>query len=424
MYRYCKRVAGMLCVAALALVVGLCARSNAVELTMYFNPVEVPIIKQVVADWEDKTGHKVTILASPASSSDGLALFQQQLAAGTSDVDLYCIDSIWPGLIGDHLMDLKDFNSPVIAEHIPSVVGAYTVGGRVVGLPLFLDAGMMYYRTDLLEKYGKPVPDTWQELTATAKHILDEERKTGNQQLWGLVFQGRAYEGLTCAALEWLDSFGGGTIVDGDGKITVNNPRAVEALREAASWIGTISPDGVLNYAEEEARGVFQSGNSVFMRNWPYAWALAQREESPVQGKIGIMPVPKGGIGEKSTGALGGWGMAISKYTKNPEVSADLLFYLTGKEGQKKFSILGTYTPSIVELFSDPDIKKANPVAILDVFMNAVPRPSAVTRTKYNRVSSEFYNAVHSVLSKKATPEDALKTLEGNLRRVARGGWR
>lgn len=419
-----KRSIGILYLAIFALVVGVCASARAVELTVYFNPVEVPIIKQVIADWEAKTGHKVNILASPASSSDSLALFQQQLAAGTPDVDLYLIDSIWPGLIGDHLVDLKPLNSQAVSEHIPSVVNAYTVAGRVVGLPLLLDAGMMYYRTDLLEKYNRSVPETWQELTDTAKHILAEERNAGNKQLWGLVFQGRAYEGLTCAALEWLDSFGGGTIVDNDGKITVNNPHAVEALKEAASWIGTISPEGVLNYAEEEARGVYQSGNSVFMRNWPYAWALVQKEDSPVHGKTGIMPIPRGGAGEKSTAALGGWGLAISKYTRHQDVAADLLFYLTGKEGQKKFSILGTYTPSIIELFDDPDIKNANPVAILEVFMNAVPRPSAVTGTRYNRVSNEFYNAVHTVLSKGATPEDALKTLEANLRRIARGGWR
>ncbi|MCC8166288.1 MAG: ABC transporter substrate-binding protein [Planctomycetes bacterium] len=283
---------------------------------------------------------------------------------------------------------------------------------------------MVYYRTDLLEKYNKPVPETWQELTDTAAFIQNAERQAGNTNIWGFVFQGRAYEGLTCNALEWLASHGGGTIVDTDGKVTVNNPNAVQALREAASWVGSITPEGVLNYAEEEARGVFQSGNAVFMRNWPYCWALAQQEASPVMGKIGILPVPKGGDGEKSTGALGGWGMAVSRYSKNIDVATDLLFYLTGREGQKKFSILGTYTPSIVKLFDDPDINQANPVAILDVFMNAVPRPSAVTGSKYNRVSSEFYNAVHQVLSKSATPEDALKTLEANLRRVGRGGWR
>ena len=71
-----------------------------------------------------------------------------------------------------------------------------------------------------------------------------------------------------------------------DGSITVNNDKAAAALELAASWVGDIAPEGVLNYAEEESRGVFQSGNAVFMRNWPYAWALGNRPDSPISGKI------------------------------------------------------------------------------------------------------------------------------------------
>ena len=101
----------------------------------------------------------------------------------------------------------------------------------------------------------------------------------------GFVFQGKAYEGLTCDALEWVASFGGGTIVDPTGKVTINNPQAVKAIDTAAGWIKTIAPEGVLNYSEEETRGVFQSGHAVFMRNWPYAWPLAQSPDSPGQGQ-------------------------------------------------------------------------------------------------------------------------------------------
>ncbi|MCC8165798.1 MAG: ABC transporter substrate-binding protein [Planctomycetes bacterium] len=419
-----SRISSTRCVLALLAAVFLLAGSvRAAQLTMYVNPIEAPYVTECVNEWMRQTGNEVTILTGPASSSDVLALYQQQLAAGTSDVDIYEVDVIWPGLLANHLLDLLPYSEGREKLHTAPVIANNTVGGRLVAMPLYLDAGMMYYRKDLLDKYNKPIPATWPELTATAKAIVDAERAAGNQRLWGLVFQGRAYEGLTCTALEWIDAYGGGTIVDADGKITVNNPAAVQALREAAGWIGTITPEGALNYAEEESRGVFQSGDSVFMRNWPYAWALAEEEGSPVKGKIGIMPVPAGGPGGKSTGALGGWGLAVSKYSKNPELAADLLFYLTSAEGQKKFSLLGTYTPSVVSLFSDPEIQAKNPVAILEVFNNAVPRPAGVTGAKYNRVSSEFYNAVHSVLSKKSTPEDALRSLEASLRRVSRGGW-
>ncbi len=160
------------------------------------------------------------------------------------------------------------------------------MNGKLVALPIFTDAPALYYRTDLLEKHGASVPTTWEELTATAQMIQDAERAEGNAEIWGFVWQGNAYEGLTCNALEWIKSFGGGQIVEPDGTISVNNEQAAAALTLAASWVGTISPDGVLAYQEEEARGLWQTGNAVFMRNWPYAYGLGNGDDSAVKGPV------------------------------------------------------------------------------------------------------------------------------------------
>ena len=101
------------------------------------------------------------------------------------------------------------------------------------------------------------------------------ERAAGQKDFQGFVFQAKSGESLTCNAIEWVASYGGGRLVDERGEITVNNPAAARALAAAAGRIGTISSVGVLNYAEEDARGVFQNGQALFMRNWSYAWSLA-----------------------------------------------------------------------------------------------------------------------------------------------------
>ena len=150
---------------------------------------------------------------------------------------------------------------------------------------------MLAPMNDLLEKYGKEVPKTWAELKATAQEIQDGERAAGQADLWGFVWQGNAYEGLTCNALEWIKSYGGGQIVEPDGTISVNNPQAAAALEEAKSWVGTISPEGVLAHKEEDARGVWQTGNAVFMRNWPYAYALGNGDDSGSTGFHRVLPV-------------------------------------------------------------------------------------------------------------------------------------
>lgn len=386
---------------------------------------ELELCRQGTQAWAEETGNTVTVVSTPNSSTERLALYQQLLAAGAGDIDVFQIDVIWPGILGEHFIDLSEHMGGAEAEHFEAIVENNTVGGRFVAMPWFTDAGLLYYRSDLLEKHGASVPETWEELTETARMIQEAERAEGNGQMWGFVFQGRAYEGLTCNALEWIDAFNGGTIVDADGNVTINNPQAVAAFELASTWVGYISPEGVLNYAEEEARGVFQSGNAVFMRNWPYAWSLAQAEESGIRGKVGVAALPRGGEDGKHTGTLGGWQLAVSRYSANAEVAADLVRFLTSREEQKRRAIEGAYNPTIAELYEDEDVLAANPFfgELYDTFVNAVARPSRATGESYNRVSNEFWNAAHDVLSGRTEAAAALEQLEADLNRMSRRGW-
>ena len=181
------------------------------------------------------------------------------------------------------------------------------------------------------------MPKTWDELTATAQNIQDGERAAGKADLWGFVWQGNAYEGLTCNALEWVKSYGGGQIVEPDGTISINNEKAVEALETAKGWVGTISPEGVLAYQEEEARGVWQTGNAVFMRNWPYAYGLGNGDDCAVKGLFDVTTLPVGGEGDTSAATLGGWNVAVSKYSQEPgsrDLAGDVSWL--GPEAQKQ----------------------------------------------------------------------------------------
>jgi trehalose/maltose transport system substrate-binding protein len=292
-------------------------------------------------------------------------------------------------------------------------------------MPWFADAGLLYYRKDLLQRHNRQVPQTWAELTETARIIQDAERQAGNRNFWGFVWQGRAYEGLTANALEWISSYNGGLIVDDKGAITIDNPKAAEALQMAAGWVGAITPEGVLNYTEEESRGVFQAGNALFMRNWPYAWALAQGADSAIKDKVGIAALPKGGADGRNAGTLGGQLLAVSRYSKNADAAADLVMYLTGPEEQKRRAIAGSFNPTIPALFKDAEITKAMPFMgdLLAAFSNAIPRPATVTGNNYNKVSTEFFNTAHQVLTKRAEPDQALSRLDRDLKRIKRSGW-
>lgn len=178
----------------------------------------------------------------------------------------------------------------------------------------------------------------------------------------------------------------------------------------------------MLTYAEEEARGVFQTGDAVFMRNWPYAWPLANAADSPVRGRVGVAVLPKAEGGRHAAG-LGGEMLAVSRYSTHADAAVELVRYLTSAAEQKRRAIKGGFNPTLAPLYEDAEVLAANPFfgALREVFLAAVARPSDVTGARYNQVSAAFWNAVHSVLSGEAEARAALAGLERRLVRIRRG---
>ena len=222
----------------------------------------------------------INVLDTPDMADDRLGLYLQFFEAQSSEVDVYQIDVIWPGDLAEHFVDLYEYGAEeAVADHFPAIVENNTVDGRLVAMPWFTDAGLLYYRTDLLEEYGYDgPPETWDELEEMSETVMAGERADGNSDFWGFVYQGNAYEGLTCDALEWIASAGGGTIISPDSVITVNNDAAAGILEQMAAGVGTISPMGVLGFDEEAARNMWEAGNALFMRNWPYAYSLGMKK--------------------------------------------------------------------------------------------------------------------------------------------------
>jgi trehalose/maltose transport system substrate-binding protein len=412
--------------AALAALAGIGFAAHATTLKISCGAVglEFQLCKDATEAWSRKTGHEVQVINAPNDSNERLALYQQVLGSGSDKVDIYQIDVVWPGLLASHFIDLKPYSKGAEKEHFPAIVANNTVGDKLVAMPWFVDAGLLFYRKDLLAKYKVTPPATWDELGAAAKKIQDAERAAGNTKMWGYVWQGRAYEGLSCNATEWLASFGAGAVVEPSGKVSVNNANAVKALETAAGWVGSITPKAVLNYGEEDSRGVFQAGNAVFLRNWPYVWALAHKPDSLIKDKVGVMPLPAGGANGRHAATLGGWQLSVSKYSKNQDLAAQLVMYLVGSQVQKERAIKASYNPTIPALYKDPEVVKANPfmAELGATFSAAVSRPSTVTASGYNQVSNLFWNASHDVISGKARASDAVAELERSLNQLAPGG--
>jgi trehalose/maltose transport system substrate-binding protein len=364
----------------------------------------------------------VTINASqpPDLANDRLGYYNTQLDMGSADIDIYQIDVTWPGTFADHFVNFYDYISPeseTIQQHFSTIIENNTVDGRLVGLPWFTDAGLLYYRTDLLEKYDLEVPQTWDQLEQASAIIQRGEREAGNSSFWGYVWQGRASEAITTNALEWQASQGGGTIISSDGEVQVNNPETAAAMTRAREWIGWISPPSIDEFTPGESLQLWQEGNAAFMRNWPFAYSISNDPQvSNVAGMFDITQLP-GNTPELRTGTLGGWQLAVSRYSEDVEAAVMLAEYMTSSEAQKLRAEEAGLLPTIDALYEDEEILAEAPflTAMREILQNATPRPSTIAGDHYGEVSTFYYEAISEILYEDGDPEDILEDLEFDL---------
>jgi trehalose/maltose transport system substrate-binding protein len=345
------------------------------KISFYGDPVASDFDKTMAKKFTEDTGIEVNVIPRPKDATETFATYKRLFQGQSADIDVLMVDVIWPSSFADNLIDL---------------------GGKLIAMPWYTDFGMLYYRSDLLQKHGfSKAPETWDELEQMAKKIQEGE-KAANPNFTGFVWQGKAYEGLTCDALEWIYSHGGGLILDGK-KPALNNPQVIKALTRAKGWIGTISPAGVTSYEEEDARNVFQGGNAAFMRNWPYAYAAGNSADSAIKGKFDVAPLPHE-KDQKGGGTIGGWQLGVSKFSKNQDAAIELVRYLTSPEGQKYRARFGSFIPTITSVQTDADVVKALPFMAKLAEASLIARPSNAAGERYNEVSIAFFQGVAQIL--------------------------
>ncbi len=394
------------------------------KITCRAKGIELELFQEAINEWIKITGnkHKVEIVTLPHSSNECFALYKQWLSAKSFDVDILQMDFPWVGAFGDVLTDLKQiYKDGEIDEKdiFPTINNNMYFNGKLVALPAYTDCEVMYYRRDLLEKYGRPVPNTWQELYETAKFIQEQERKTNNR-FYGYVFQAKAFEMLTCNFVQLIDTFGG-TVVK-DGRAVISSRECVDALVFLISCLKNASTRSVLNYSEEEARGLFQAGNAVFMNSWPYAWSLMNDPNTAVSGKIDVMPIPVGNLEKgKSSGVIGGWFFVVSKYSKHAPIAADLIKFLSSK-AQHKIRAKFAYAPAYRSLYKDAEVLKQNQFfsVLRNSLENAVARPSQTFGKNYPRASQEIFNMINTAMTESLEEVDDLKIARKYLSRLNR----
>ncbi|HEX6709217.1 MAG TPA: ABC transporter substrate-binding protein [Rubrobacter sp.] len=370
-------------------------------------------------------GHRgeieVKLRLAPADTGQYFEKLRTEFQAGEADVDVISGDVIWPAQFAASgwISDLSSrFGEDLRGAHLPAAINSNTFEGAVYGVPWFTDAGMLYYRKDLLEKAGfSEAPETWEELEEQAKKVM---RDSGTR--YGYVFQGAEYEGGVVNGLEFIWNSGGDVLAPGNlEKVTVDDPKAVEGLKTARGTVTSgVAPEAVPSYKEYESYTVFLNGDAVFMRNWPnvYARAADPSLSQIEQEQIGVAPLPVARAGDRAYSGLGGWNLMVNAASQGKlDAAWAFIRYLSAPEQQKERAIQGGYLPTLKDCYEDHEILSKVPVITLgrEAIRNVRARPATPF---YQDMSLAMAERFHASLAGTVAPERAARTLGERLEEI------
>ena len=366
-------------------------------------------------------GVKIETESGGATSELQRQYLSTVLNARDPAIDVFLIDIVNPAqyfgagwlepldaYVGDAATALKPY--------LPVYQQSNVVRGKLAALPGFADAMFMYYRKDLLAKYGVAEPRTWDELAAAARKIQQAE---ANPRLQGLSIQGAPIEGAVCTFLlpYWSQ---GKAFTDAAGKLTLDKPAAVKGLQQ---WL-TLVDQGVIkkNVAEVKTPDTvneFKAGQVVFAINWSWAWDRFKDDaDSQVKGQVGVMPLPAVAGGSSAT-CVGGWQWAVSAFSRHKAEAARLVQALASVESSKYLAAEGALLPTYASVYTDPDVLKQVPwfKDAGNVMAYGRSRPKA---ERYGEVSDVLRTTTSAVLARTKAPEEGVAEIESRLQRVLR----
>ncbi|RKQ32509.1 extracellular solute-binding protein [Oceanobacillus halophilus] len=347
----------------------------------------------------------------PSSTSESHDQYVTIFSSQSSEIDVFDADVVWTAEFAqaDYVMELDRFieESEVnMDEYFPGPVDAVTYNNRIWAMPKFSDAGLLYYRTDLVEN----APETWDDMIAMAEEAAGKE---GTE--FGFAMQANQYEGLVVNALEYISAYGG-QILDENGEVVIDSPESVKGLEKMVEIAQSdITPNNVLNFSETETETAFLEGKTVFARNWPYMSNTAEDEErSKVAGNVGYAVLPAGDDGSAST--LGGWTAMISRYSEHPAEAWEFLQFMTGEEGQIISAVEGARAPTLEALYDLDEVKEAAPLFAMEEFVaslqNAVSRPVSPI---YPELSDIMQIELSKALAGEITAEEAVQNMQAKM---------
>jgi multiple sugar transport system substrate-binding protein len=344
-----------------------------------------------------------------------------EFQAGGGEIDVIGGDVPWTAEFAENgwIVDVSSrFPEGERGKFVNGQIQSLTYEGKIWGKPWLAEAGLLYYRKDLLEQSGfSEPPKTWEELKEMAEKVVQD---SGTR--YGFVFQGANNETGVCNGLEYIWTHGG-DVLEGN-KVIIDSPESVAGLTTEQSMISDgVAPQAVANYTFSGSETAFLNGDSVFCRNWSYMYGLAGNSQMSKikREQVGVSPLPVGEGQSQRASCLGGWNMLISTSSKMQDEAWEFVRFMTSEESQKEYSITASTLPTLKTLYDDREILEEVPVVDLskEALQNARPRPVS---PYYSQMSREMAEQFNNVIRSAVSPGTAIKSLQSDLQRIIQQG--
>lgn len=370
-------------------------------------------LDDILQTWnKDHPDEQVKLLELSESADEQRNSLVQNFQAQSSAYDVVGADVVWTAEFAARgwleQLDKSRFGGP---EILPPVVETGMYENKLYAAPYNSNAGFLYYRKDLV----KQPPKTWAELIDSCK--IAEQNNMG---CYGGQFS--QYEGLTVNVSEAINS-AGGTVVENSGtEVTVDSPEARDGLQFLVDGFeqGYI-PKEAITYDEEIGRRAFQQGNLLYLRNWPYVYALANTKgpDSKIVGKFAAAPLP--GLNGPGASTLGGYNMGISAYSENKKTAEDFVEFIQSEPIQRRILTEMSLPPVRANLYDDPKLQKIAPYlpTLKKAILAAETRP---VTPYYNEVTLAIQKNSYAALQGKMSVDEALAAMAEELQAAAEEG--
>lgn len=379
--------------------------SKPITLTLLVQALEAPEWRPLIKEFEQRNPNIHIELIEGSDATDALeAAYIKSFRQRELHYDLVYMDAIWVARFAHEgwLIDLSDrLSKPEVAEFLPVEIESGSYNQRLYRLPFHADAGVLFYRKDLLDAIDRKPPETFDDLNDILQQLHGKKLQETKIPRWGYVWQGQRYEGLVATFIEVLHGHGGYWINDTLDIGLDQEPalKAVEFLRSTIYSEKPISPSSVATFQEEETLKIFKDGDAVFLRSWPYVWSKANVTDSPIQGNIAITRMVHA-KGEKSSPCRGGWGLGIYKLTNHSSEALRAIRFFTSADVQRRHAMRTGNMPTRRSLFYDPLlVERYNYYPeLLKILDDSIKRPST---PKYNEVSKILQEHLYEALRQK-----------------------